>query len=166
MDGESYLYYIGWSAATTALILLFMLLIPLSYSDCSLLWLWISSVFTGIRTPISHWIHSSHSTASDGTCIISLYALSLKIPDNIGGNSMEHLLNIKTTLGTCFKKLESVLVCKSLSSNRVDDLCIFWHVYFIRDENLFDIRYSMLIYLFEPILYVIKGCFVCNIIYE
>mgnify|MGYP006932393889 CR=1 FL=1 len=141
-----------------------MLLVPLSYFNVAFLWLWITSVFSNICTSISHCIHSSHTTGPNGTCIICLYALSLKIFDNISCDTVENLIHILATFSTGFEKLKSMLVSQSLTSCRVNHFGIIWHVQFICYKYFFNIRHCMLINLLQPVLYIIECSFVSDII--
>ena len=77
---------------------------------------------------------------------------------------MEHCVYILTTFCTGLKKLKTMLVGQSLSSSRVYDLRIVRHVHFISYQNFFDVWYSVLINLFEPVGYIIESSFVSDIV--
>ena len=154
--------YRSWS--TTAIILfllIFILVIDSTYS-----------YNLSLAIQLSTTVPTSTSTdrLAPGCCysplIIGHYTLSLEIRYYLLSNAWKDLWDIKSGLGTCLKKHESMLICKLFPHFRCYFSLVIWHIHFICYQHLFDIGERVLINLLQPTLYIIKSTFLSTVVYQ
>ena len=97
--------------------------------------------------------------------VIRLYALSLELFDDLCRHVRENLIYVEARLRRSFEETQAVLLGQSSTSSRIYFLFIFRAVCLVSNEYFLDVRYRMLVYLFEPILNVVESHFLGAIVH-